>query len=435
MSGVRSGEFRFLRAVCLVALLVAAGNRSVRARQTSEKIPPQPSPATETYGRPAEFQAESPEDETVHVEAGTRLWSRPDARAVSVIRVDAAIDLPVLERTPGWVKVRYDGRIGWLPSGSDRSPTERKIADLQANPVRLARARQLLGAEHPVRRCGPLPLYTDVEDPALLQSLDKVARTLPAAYEARYGLSATGDPVEAIILFQRREDFQAFASSETSLGGVQVAGFARDGLAVIYRGEQTVEDIEHDLVHEMVHLLNRRVFGLSLPPWLEEGVANDLSYSRLDADGVPVPDSLSGSRREREIGHYEPGGWLSVDKQVRERGAVASLARLARLAESGELPEVSRLTRATWQDFTAEVDRQRRYDEAAFLVRFLLDRSSPTLRATFLASLRMFANDPTRSAAALDPTRWQTSDLLSSRFVRWLVKQQENIRTTPEKPD
>lgn len=374
-----------------------------------------------TYGQPATFLDRTERGAMVHVEPGSRLWSRPDATGTSVIRVDAAIDLPVLERRPGWVKVRYAGHIGWLPALESNSEPASLAPSLRADPARLSRARQLIGPSRGPLRCGFLTMYTDVGDDGILARLSQIVAALPEAYAARYGLQPDGEAVEAIVLFRNRDDFVAFTRSETELARLRVAGFSRDGLAVVYAGSHTSDEVAHDLVHEVTHLLNRRVFGSALPPWLEEGMANDLGYSRIDSDGKLIPGSLSGAREESEVGRYEPGGWLSIDKHVRERGAVAALARLRDLAENGEMDEVGRLTRLTWQDFVAESGRQRRYDEATFLVRYLLDSRQPGLRRTFLQRLHALAGNATQRSDVIDPLSWPQGPAIGAGYRAWIV--------------
>lgn len=379
---------------------------------------------TTPLGRPATFSELPPSARLVHVAAGTRLWSRPNADARSVIRVDTEIDLPVLERVPGWVKVRYAGRIGWLPAATTVPPQQGERMDLRANAARLARARQLIGENRPVRRCGFLPLYTDVEDPALLSRLSEIVSALPAAYRMRYGLRPVGEPVEAVLLFRREQDFAAFSRSETELGHLQVAGFARDGLAVVYVGEQNSEQVAHDLVHEVTHLLNRRVFGLALPPWLEEGMANDLGYCRIASSGELMLRTLGGVRQESEVGRYMRGGWLSIDKRVQERGAIASLARLRRRAAENSLDPVGELCDLTWQAFAAEQGRQERYDESTFLVRYLLDGGNVAARQAFLDALQRLASAAVNQRVQIDPTTWAQDGNLDARYRAWLLARQ-----------
>lgn len=401
------------------------------AGSTPPKRPDDASTRPATLGQPAIFSEVPPAAQLVHVTAGTRLWSRPDARASSVIRVDAEIDLPVLGRVPGWIKVRYAGRTGWLPAADTTSPEPGKARDLRANPARLARARQLIGEDEPVRQCGFLPLYTDVQDPALLHHLSAVVSALPAAYRARYDLQPTGEPVEAVVVFRRSEDFAAFSHSETELGHLQVAGFARDGLAVVYVGEQNVDQVTHDLVHEVTHLLNRRVFGLALPPWLEEGMANDLGYCRIASGGELMLGTLGGRREEADVGRYEPGGWLSIDKRVHESGAIASLARLRQRAVKHSLHPVGNLCDLTWQEFAAENGRQERYDESTFLVRYLLDGGNAGVRRVFLDALQRLANATTNEPARIDPAAWIQGGDLDSHYRAWLLAQ----KPAPDEPD
>jgi hypothetical protein len=405
------------RSVRVVAPLLLSALGVFMTSPVRASTPPQ-EPAT--YGRPATFLDRTEQSAVVHVDAGSRLWSRPDASATSVIRVDAAIDLPVLDRRPGWVKVRYAGRVGWLPELDSAVQPAQFAPLLRADPARLARARQLIGSTRAPRRCGFLSMYTDVEDPAMLNRLSEVVAALPTAYASRFGLHPNGAAVEAVVLFRRRGDFVAFSRSETELARLQVAGFSRDGLAVVYAGDHTREQVAHDLVHEVTHLLNRRVFGSALPPWLEEGMANDLGYSRIDSHGDLILDTLSGNRQESEVGRYKPGGWLTVDKHVEEGGAIAALGRLRQSAEEGRMDSVATLTHLPWLEFIAEEGRQKRYDEATFLIRYLLDPRRPELRQAFLQALHQLADDTAVDTRPLDPSSWPLGSTLDAGYRSWL---------------
>ena len=57
-------------------------------------------------------------------------------------------------------------------------------------------------------------------------------------------------------------------------------------------------DVAATLIHELVHALNTRSIGPALPPWLDEGLAEDLSYAALGPGGEIRTFELAGKRVE-----------------------------------------------------------------------------------------------------------------------------------------
>src|SRR5205085_33662 len=171
----------------------------------------------------------------------------------------------------GWV---------WLGEGGEPAPARGKSRETPADEARLARARRRLGPAARERPLGAHVLVTDVDDPALLESLARVAAALPATYAARYLESAAVAADGAtVVLFAHEKDYEAFESEDAELSGLRTRGNAGGALAVLVAGGSAREDLVALLVHELTHLLNGRAFGARLPVWLEEGIAEELSYS------------------------------------------------------------------------------------------------------------------------------------------------------------
>lgn len=359
---------------------------------------------------------------TIWADAGTRLWSRPEAGADLVARLDAPVELTILDRRPGWLRVRWGAYIGWVPwddnakrIGSHRAATaaDGRAADRES----LAFARSLLGPDERQLAVGEWRLYTDVRDPELLQRLDRVARRLPRHYHRRFDVDPAAEPLEAVVLFASTDSLRRFASA----GGARrsTRAFARDGIAALAMADRPADLVVQDLVHELTHLLNRRVFASLPPAWLEEGLAGDLAFCRVEENGGLALGSLSGEQTVREEPRYREGGWFSVDMRVEETGPLAALRFLQRDLDSGRAPLPTTWIALDRDRFLASDGRRSRYDAATFFVRYLLDGGNRTLRRRFLGYLRRLATEaePPSFETVLD----QDPSGLDAAFAEWLA--------------
>lgn len=272
-----------------------------------------------------------------------------------------------------WRRVEVEGRRGWVYV--DRLPAEpgepllgrepAPVLPVSARPPdedTLARARaQLQGESTGV--LGPYPLYTDVRDASLRYRLHQVATHLEAVYAERFGVEPVGEPAEAVILFDRLSSYRLFQAADDRLRGLPAAGHAGHGLAALFVESQDPEQVAATLVHELTHLLNRRALGPALPPWLDEGLAEDLTWSRLDDQGRAVPGSWGGVEREHE-------------ELVVRFGGAAVRDRYRRAQTLGHLVPLEELFRMEWQDFV-RFRGGLAYAQAGLWVRWLLDRAPP----------------------------------------------------------
>ncbi len=122
------------------------------------------------------------------------------------------------------------------------------------------------------------------------------------------------------------------------------------------------------LLHELAHLLGRRALGPALPPWLDEGMSDDLAYSIVDGSGRLLLGTISGVR-------------IDTDGGFELRGGLASLKISADETERQILPALLDLS---WSEFAVDGPVGRNYARAAFLVRCLLaDRCGPASSEAF----------------------------------------------------
>ena len=274
------------------------------------------------------------------------------------------------------------------------------------DPGRLARARgRLAGAVHS-GKLGSYKLYTDVEDAERLRLLDRIAAGLEEVYAARFGLRPKGRPAEAVVLYARQDEFEAMQREDPRLRGVEASGQYGYGIVALYDGGRAGTEVASTLIHELTHLLNRRAVGPQLPSWLDEGIAEDLGLSRVEADGRLAPGTLGGVM-------------VRAGQRIQIYGAHSSLARLAGAAEAGRLLPLARLLALDEQGFVHDQARLT-YTHAAFWVRYLLAGENGALAPAFHAYLAAIAAGGPATPEALGERLGRPWEELDRGFAAWV---------------
>lgn len=369
----------------------------------------------------------SPEGvERITVKPGIPLLSEPRPGAARLLVPSKVAILKVLDRRPGWVRVQYGDQDGWVPDpewtgpepplGSDPDPV-RPVAGRAPDEDRLQAARSRLAPPETGGRVGPYILYTDIRDAGRLGFLDRVATGVEAVYRARYGLSPTGEPAEAVVLFAREADYRDFLARETDLGGLPATGHTGYGIVSLYDGGRAADDVGSTLVHELTHLLNRRAIGPALPSWLEEGLADDLSQSQIDPSGRVLPGTLGGVT-------------VRAGRRIEMHGARAALQNLIQAADSGGLRPFPELLAMDWGDFVRR-NAELNYAQSSFFIRYLLQGEQGSLAPAFRSFLAEVAEglppDPERLREKLGRP-WPA---LEAGFRLWLLGAREDRPLVP----
>lgn len=357
------------------------------------------------------------------VAGGEPLREAPDDGAAVRGRIDGFRQLPVVERRGEWARVLspagegwvrpFRGRAGEPPMGRATVPP-RPLPGRAADPRVLAAALGLLENAAPAGELGPYALHTDAPRSRLV-TLDRLAAAVEPAYRARYGRTPVGEPRETIVLFAREEDYRRFQAADEVLAGLPAAGHTAGGVVALHLGEGPAE-VAATLVHEIAHLLNRRALGPVLPPWLDEGIADDLAGSEVTASGGLVPGRVGGSITEH------PG-------RLEFRGAVAALRQLDQAFAAGRTVPLARLTAMEWEEFVRSEDSRLHYAEAAFLVRYLLDGGDPGLAAGFRRFLAAVAAGGPATGEALRGELGRSWGEIEIGLARWVGEQ---VSSRPE---
>jgi len=355
--------------------------------------------------------------------AGVAVREAPDPTAPVRLTLEAPQRFSFLEKRQGWARVRLGGVDGWIPVSAATlltdPPLGREAAPVLPVPGLPAERRLLEAARAGLGavlegRVGAYPLLTDVEDGVLHRALDRVAGAVEGAYAARYGLTPQHPAAATVVLFRAEADYRAFQREEAHLAGLNPRGHTGHGIVALYQGRQPTDEVASTLMHELVHLINRRALGPALPPWLNEGMAEDVSLSFRDAEGRVDFTRLGGGARRT-------GGTV-----YQLRLGYGSLERLRRTRAEGELTPLEALVEMDWGAFVQSGDEEEHYAQSAFFLRYLLD--DPGLAPRFRHFLGQGAEGepltPTTLQQALEK-EWSALDAgfreyLEGEFRRYL---------------
>ena len=354
---------------------------------------PAPAPCAEAAG-PAE----------IALPAGTRLRAAPDASAPPVAVFDADVTLPVLSRCGEFAEVRWEGLRGWAKPGDDQGPDLDRSAPLP-DASRLARVRDAMRPLGHEARLGPWRLLTDVAKGELV-GLELVAAHLAETWRARYGADADAVPGQSIAIFSSEARYRVFAQADGSRL-LTTRGHAGGGLAAFAAGRNALET-RVALVHELTHLLDRNAFGDRLPAWVDEGMAEDLAWCRVDSAGRLEPGTLDVYQLER--------GQPPV--AVERSGPQVTAESWLESARRGRLLPLATLTAPDGRLFESASARRDAVTECAMLVRFCL--ATPERAEKFRAFLRAIPLGGAIDGKALAASLGQEEAALSKTFLEWL---------------
>lgn len=375
--------------------------------------------------------------DVVWVAPGTPLRAAPRTDTRLLGAVESYVALPFVEtflaepfpgepRPAHWYKVFHGGRWAWIrrlepppgepPLGRAPEPV-RPLASMPPDPERLDYALELLGTDRSSGRVGPYLLYTDVIDPYVLQRLSAVAVQIEPIYRQRYGLDPLGEPEEAVVLFSRREDYRAFQQSWHNLEGLPAAGHAGSGLLAFFVEGRQFNELVSTLVHELVHLLNRRSLGPALPAWLEEGLAEDLTWAEIDPTGRVRPGTWGGDRIVTQERPERRGGVIHHDVVTAGLAVYRTLPRFVETLERGEARRLEELLDLDWETFV-RTRRELHYLQSGLLVRFLIEdrETRPGFRRFLGETAEGEPLTPERLRATLDLS-WEE---IEERFTEWV---------------
>jgi len=237
---------------------------------------------------------------SVLLPAGTRLHLAPDVSSMSVAIVDEPVELVPEENRDGWVLVRYDGRRGWVKPGPPEPLPEMRLPTFPA--VAPEAPEDLLdGAVFPSGRGRELladrwRIRSDVEDEELLERIRGSVGLAPERFKTWWKLTAKSGSGDVVLLFSRDEDarrLDPLACGRIRNGVVAASVVPGDADATVRR-----------VLHQVGHLYAVRLLGSSIPPWLEEGLAD--SFAAIGEKGAGLQEPLFRDRHRKPAPDDEP---------------------------------------------------------------------------------------------------------------------------------
>jgi hypothetical protein len=303
---------------------------------------------------------------------------RRAALVAALALFDLSLGAQVLEPAHGQRLAGEAEEIDSPPLGSDAIPAV-PLPGRAADQQRLDEARSLFVTPPRELRLGPWVLLTDIYDGELLASMARVAEEVEPLYQSRYGLDLAGEAAETIVLYRSEPVYRVLQDRSERIRGLESRGHVGWGLIVLYAGDRASHSGTITVLrHELAHVLNRRGLGPALPPWLDEGLADDFAAHELGAAREPRETPLEAMRT---IG----------DDRIELWGALASLDLLARALAGDETPALESILALDWKSFMVEPQAKLHYAASSWLVRYLLDSRSG-LDADFRAFLQQVAH-------------------------------------------
>ncbi len=241
----------------------------------------------------------------------------------------------------------------------------------------------------------------------IVASCARLAGQLDRLYAARTGLRPVGEARETILLFDSQGAYLIFRTRVSPESRRDAFASPGRGFVALARGDREPAHVRAILVHELVHLLNRRFLGPALPSWIDEGLAEELGMSRIAEDGTLEPGTVGGFTGGSGQHIVLGGGRMHLD-------AVRNTMR------RGELPSFAELVALDRESFQAEDRFQLHYSLSAFWVRYLLSDRATSGGGGFRSFLAAVAAGERLEAELLLArlgTDWQDLEI---GFRRWL---------------
>lgn len=212
---------------------------------------------------------------------GARLHRDPDASSPPLTIVDAELQVEELAESGDWVLVRYLGNRGWVR----RTAPDETVLEAMAGGLHdragdlLDAARNRLGASGREVVLERFRLFTDVADETLLSRLERAALDGSRIFLVAFRLVGVPRSGSAIVLFSREEDARGLDDLACGRARARVA-FAR---AACSDPDASIRRV----LHQAGHLYAVELFGDTIPPWLEEGIAD--AWASLGERDVLAP--------------------------------------------------------------------------------------------------------------------------------------------------
>lgn len=355
----------------------------------------------------------------VWVVPGVEIRDTPSLGGKVLLKMDAIANLPWTERKGDYFYVTHREVKGWVflpgyddgkaeapPLGMAPEPPG-PIQAREADAAVLAKAREVFRGREKLGWVGPYQLYSDVADAALLERLSFLADQVEPIYEKRHGHPGAGVAKGAVVLYAEEGAYRVFQAQSNSLRGLASSGHHNKGVVTLYAGDRHPDDVAATLVHELVHMMNRRAIGPALPSWLDEGLCEDLAMSKIDGKGHLLPGEIGGRI-------------VRSSSRVDFDGALTSFFRLRSELLAHKLPTLRELAALDWEGFVHSEQRRHFYDLAGAWVRYLVEGEEGRRAAGWERFLDGVVSGGPADADALFAALGEDGEVVEAGFRAWL---------------
>ncbi len=325
------------------------------------------------------------EPDREYVGIGAALRARPGGELLR--RTRTLQQYEVVQRRGSWVEVLLgvvddSPQTAWVDLAATRDQDEPPLGNApepprpqEASAATQGQMNAVLGSlEQPFDQleASGYAVLLGFRDATLRAKLVAEIARLEDQYRERYRLSPVGEAKETLVVFGSEASYRSFEEQVPRLAGLRSAGHSSRGLVALFRGDRSDDDVLGTVRHELAHLLNRRALGPALPPWLEEGIADDLALL------APLEGPDPYARYRFDLGN-----------KTLYRGPLASLRLLLRERARGRLVPLQRMIGMDWDQFVRGEQSGLLYAQSAFFVSWLLESGSEDGLHRFLHSVSL----------------------------------------------
>ncbi len=359
-------------------------------------------------GQPAGWSMESEAPAMATIVEGSTLYLDPIPSSPILAMLPEG-QLPIIESHGSWVKVHYGDQFGWVDLETPRRPADAAITRA-AEPE----AFQLPDAEWYRKTWGTYELFSLVYDQRLLNALALAAKGHAELYADRFGLSPRQAISGSVVILANQEAFRTFLRHRDEDVRVTANGyFLSPEMVFLYPGRSSKRQLSATLIHELTHLLNWQILrelgrtDTPLPPWLEEGMADDLALSLQGRNGELTAEPLGPGNL-----HYGPRLGALLHRLVSDMAA----------GGSGYAPSLRQLMTMDKGAFMA-AERERHYLMSSLWVRYLLSGAGDEIAGRFRGYLATMVRGGSSYPDELASQLGRDLNALENGFRVWLTQQ------------
>jgi len=128
-------------------------------------------------------------------------------------------------------------------------------------------------------------IHTDLDEDAVREAAVRLTRMAEAYHDRTRDFSGMIDHKFPFYLYRREADYLEAGGREGTAGVFVYRSGTREGVLMAVAGKHATADTWHTVQHEGFHQFAHAVIGGTLPPWLDEGLAEYFGEGIFTGDG------------------------------------------------------------------------------------------------------------------------------------------------------